>query len=66
MFKQKLKAVTDWLLLSRAGEILLILVMVLFCIAIAGSALLIEYSSDDYSRCQGRPVIDKTSNFIKL
>ena len=50
MFKRKLKIFSDWLLLTTAGDALLFLALILFCLAIAGVALLVGYRSDPVYR----------------
>lgn len=63
MVKRKLTKITDWLLLSPAGEILMIFLLIGFCLAVAGGALLLGMNFDDYSKPQYKTKMEEKVGF---
>jgi len=50
MVKRKLRKMNNWLLLSTAGQTLMYLGLIIFCLAVAGVALVVGYRSDPIYR----------------
>jgi len=61
--KRILKEFSDWLLLSRAGEILMFLTLIGFCLLVAAMVLIMGMDFDDYHKPQDKPEIDEIQDF---
>ena len=64
----KMKIFINWILLTRGGEVLMILVLIGFCLLVAAGVLIIATGIDDFHRSQDKTGINEKVNleFIRL